>query len=84
MHAHCYPIILCTCADDYGNLTGYVLYESVEQAQRAESTFSEEESMFKVSAKLVTSFLPLQDFPQVVHLPGNVVSILPTFLLHQR
>lgn len=39
------------CTDDYGNLTGYVLYESVEQAQRAELTFNEEESMFKVSAK---------------------------------
>lgn len=45
---------ISTCADDYGNLTGYVLYESVEQAQRAEATFSGEESMFKVSPKQTT------------------------------
>lgn len=55
-HAHWYPVHH-TCTDDYGNLTGYVLYESVEQAQRAESTFNEEESMFKVSAKQTTTFL---------------------------
>ena len=43
-----------TCTDDYGNLTGYVLYESVDQAQRAEATFSGEESMFKVSPNQTT------------------------------
>ena len=35
-------------ADDYGNLTGYVMYESVEQAQCAEAAFKGEENMFKV------------------------------------
>jgi predicted RNA-binding protein YlqC (UPF0109 family) len=35
--------------DDYGNLTGYVLYETVDQAQRAELAFKGDENMFRVA-----------------------------------